>query len=139
MNGPRINKADETESVHFAAMKSAFSDRGWKQAFRYQSTLRGFTMNNSHILSAAIGSLLVLGLGSGNANAAENKVEMEKCFGIAKAGMNDCSSNKSAHACAGQATRSNDPLDFVAVPKGTCNKIAGGNLMGDGMMMKKAM
>ena len=32
----------------------------------------------------------------------------------------------------------NDPMDFVAVPKGTCNKIAGGSLMGDGMM-KKAM
>jgi uncharacterized membrane protein len=116
----------------------AFSDYRWRQAFRYQSTLRGITMNNSHILSAAIGSLLVLGLASGNANAAEKKIEMEKCFGIAKAGMNDCSSNKSAHSCAGQATMNNDPMDFVAVPKGTCNKIAGGSLMGDGMM-KKAM
>jgi len=96
-------------------------------------------MNNSHILSAAIGSLLVLGLASGNANAAEKKMEMEKCFGIAKAGMNDCSSNKSAHACAGQATMNNDPMDFVAVPKGTCNKIASGSLMSDGGMMKKAM
>lgn len=98
-------------------------------------------MNNSHILSAAIGSLLVLGLVSGNANAAEKKVEMEKCFGIAKAGMNDCSSNKAAHSCAGQSTRSNDPLDFVAVPKGTCNKIAGGmNEPGmAGGMMQKAM
>ncbi|MGA9665499.1 MAG: DUF2282 domain-containing protein [Gallionella sp.] len=95
-------------------------------------------MNNSHILSAAIGSLLVLGFASGNANAADNKMNMEKCFAIAKAGMNDCSSNKSAHACAGQATRNNDPMDFVAVPKGTCDKIAGGSLSG-GDMMKKAM
>jgi uncharacterized membrane protein len=84
-------------------------------------------MKNSHILSAAMGSLLMLGLASGNAYAAD-KPKMEKCFGIAKAGMNDCSSNKSAHSCAGQATRSNDPMDFVAVPKGTCNKIAGGML-----------
>lgn len=82
-------------------------------------------MKNSHILSAAIGSLLVLGMAS--ANAAEEK-KMEQCFGIAKAGMNDCSSNKSAHSCAGQATKNNDPEDFVAVPKGTCNKIAGGKL-----------
>ena len=95
-------------------------------------------MNNNHILSAAIGSLLVLGLTSGNASAAEKKMEMEKCFGIAKAGMNDCSSNKSAHSCAGQATKSNDPMDFVAVTKGTCDKIAGGSMMGDGGM-KKAM
>lgn len=93
-------------------------------------------MKNSQIISAAIGSLLVLGLTAGTASAAD-KPEMEKCFGIAKAGHNDCSSNKSAHACAGQATKNNDPMDFVAVPKGTCDKIAGGELMDNGMMMKK--
>jgi len=96
-------------------------------------------MNNSHIFSAAIGSLLVFGLASGNANAADKKMEMEKCFGVAKAGMNDCSSNKAAHSCAGQATKNNDPMDFVAVPKGTCDKIASGSLMGSGGMMKKEM
>ncbi|MCR4304730.1 MAG: DUF2282 domain-containing protein [Gallionella sp.] len=95
-------------------------------------------MKNSHILSAAIGSLLVLGLTSGSANAAEKKMETEKCFGIAKSGMNDCASNKSAHSCAGQAAKNNDPMDFVAVPKGTCDKIAGG-MTGDSGMMKKAM
>ena len=83
-------------------------------------------MNNNHILSAAIGSLLVFGLTSGTASAADKKMDMEKCFGVAKAGMNDCSSNKAAHSCAGQATKSNDPMDFVAVPKGTCDKLAGG-------------
>lgn len=95
-------------------------------------------MNNRHVLSAAIGSLLVLGLASGNVYAADKKVSMEKCFGVAKAGKNDCSSNKSAHSCAGQATKNNDPMDFVAVPKGTCEKIAGGTTEGDAMM-KKAM
>jgi len=94
--------------------------------------------NHQKLLSIAIGGLLALGL-AGNASAADKKVEMEKCFGIAKAGMNDCSSNKSAHSCAGQATKNNDPMDFVAVPKGTCDKIAGGSMMGSGGMMKKAM
>lgn len=84
-------------------------------------------MKNSHILSAAFASLLVMGLASADANASDGK-KMEKCFGVAKVGMNDCSSNKSAHSCAGQATRSNDPEDFIAVPKGTCHKIAGGIL-----------
>lgn len=87
-------------------------------------------MNNRHILSAAIGTLLVLGLANGNVSAADKKMEMEKCFGIAKAGKNDCSSNKSAHSCAGQATKNNDLMDFVALPKGTCDKIAGGSLTG---------
>ena len=86
-------------------------------------------MDNRRIITAAIGSLLMLGLASGNAMAADKKMDMEKCFGVAKAGKNDCSSNKSAHSCAGQATKNNDPMDFVAVPKGTCDKIAGGQLM----------
>ncbi len=82
-------------------------------------------MNNTHgILSAAIGSLLVMGLVSGNAVAAETK--MEKCFGVAKAGKNDCSNKKSDHSCAGQATKNGDVNDFVAVPKGTCDKIVNG-------------
>ncbi|WP_297505854.1 DUF2282 domain-containing protein [Ferrovum sp.] len=87
------------------------------------------------ILSAAIGSLLVMGLVSGNAMAADSK--MEKCFGIAKAGKNDCSSNKSAHSCAGQATKDGDPMDFVAVPTGTCGKIAHGSTEPAGGMMTK--
>ena len=95
-------------------------------------------MEKNQILSIAIGSLLALGL-TGNASAADKKVEMEKCFGIAKAGMNDCSSNKSAHSCAGQASKNNDPMDFVVLPKGTCNKIANGSLSDSGDMMKKAM
>ena len=93
-------------------------------------------MSNTHnILSAAIGSLLVMGLVSGNAMAADMK--SENCFGIAKAGKNDCASNKSAHSCAGQATKNNDPQDFVAVPQGTCDKIAGGMTMNSDSMMKK--
>lgn len=84
-------------------------------------------MEKQKILSIAIGSLLAFGL-AGNASAAEKKMEMEQCFGVAKAGKNDCSSNKSAHSCAGQATRNNDPQDFVAVPKGTCDKLANGSL-----------
>lgn len=99
-------------------------------------------MNANHnILSAAIGSLLVLGLAS-SAVAAETPA-MEKCFGIAKAGKNDCSTKGSAHSCAGQATKDNDSNDFVALPKGTCDKIAHGSMepmMDKGMnkdMMKK--
>lgn len=93
-------------------------------------------MEKSKMLSIAIGSLLAIGL-AGNASAADKKMDNEKCFGIAKAGMNDCASNKSAHSCAGQGTKNNDPQDFVAVPKGTCDKIAGGIQMKNDAM--KAM
>lgn len=96
-------------------------------------------MEKHQVLSVAIGGLLALGL-AGNASAADKKAEMEKCYGVAKAGMNDCSSKKSGHSCAGQATKNSDANDFVALPKGTCDKIAGGMLSAGGdMMMKKAM
>ncbi len=47
----------------------------------------------------------------------------ETCFGVAKAGQNDCSTAK--HSCNGQATIDNAPDDFKYVPKGTCEKIGG--------------
>ncbi|MDX8386087.1 MAG: DUF2282 domain-containing protein [Gallionella sp.] len=81
--------------------------------------------NTQGILSAAIGSLLVVGLMGGNAIAADKN--MEKCYGIAKAGQNDCGGKLAGHSCAGQATKNGDPADFVAVPKGTCDKIANGS------------
>ena len=78
-------------------------------------------------LSTAIGSLLLLGLTSGS-QAAVDMTGTEKCFGIAKAGKNDCSGKKSTHSCASRAAKSGDPLDWVVVPKGTCDKIANGSL-----------
>ncbi len=56
------------------------------------------------------------------ARAKANK--LEKCFGISKAGLNDCA--QGAHSCVGQATRDSDPGSFVLLPQGDCQKIAGG-------------
>lgn len=47
----------------------------------------------------------------------------EQCFGIAKAGENDCTTAQ--HACNGQSTVDFDPTDFKLVPKGTCVKLGG--------------
>lgn len=52
---------------------------------------------------------------------------MEKCAGIVKAGQNDCGAN--GHSCAGQAKKDNDANEWIAVPKGTCSKIAGGRIV----------
>lgn len=51
-------------------------------------------------------------------------VGAEKCQGIAKKGKNDCGAN--GHDCANQAKKDNDPKEWVYVPKGLCEKIAGG-------------
>jgi uncharacterized membrane protein len=72
------------------------------------------------ILAAALGSLFVL---SGTASSADAP-DMEKCYGVAKAGKNDCAG--AAHACAGQSTKSGSPKDFLKLPKGTCERLVGG-------------
>ena len=60
------------------------------------------------------------------ANAAP---QMEKCYGIAKAGQNDCGGTKAVtgHACQGQSVKAGDPNDWLMVPTGLCNKIVGGS------------
>jgi uncharacterized membrane protein len=52
--------------------------------------------------------------------------EKEKCYGIAKAGANDCGT--SVHSCAGQAKVDNAPDEWIFVPKGLCERIAGSSL-----------
>ena len=73
------------------------------------------------LLSAAVAGILSAGMVSG-ASAAEEAAtaELEKCYGIAAAGKNDCASADGAHSCAGQATTDNNPNEFVNVPKGSC-------------------
>jgi len=50
----------------------------------------------------------------------------EKCFGIAKAGSNDCQTASSS--CAGTSKRDAQTDAWLYVPAGTCGKIAGGSL-----------
>ena len=76
----------------------------------------------------AIGGLLSLaaiGMTS-PAFAADKGAAMEKCYGVAKAGKNDCAGP--AHACAGQSKMDNGGTEFLTVPKGTCERLAGGSL-----------
>ncbi len=77
----------------------------------------------ANIVSAAVLALSSSALFiSGEVAAAE----MEKCYGVALAGKNDCQTATSS--CAGTSTNDRQVDAFIAVPKGTCGKIAGGNL-----------
>lgn len=51
------------------------------------------------------------------------KGETEKCYGVAKAGQNDCANGK--HGCATLAKVDRDPEEWKLVPKGTCEKMGG--------------
>lgn len=80
-------------------------------------------MKQQTTLQAAVLGLMVLGLAASAVTAAAAEPTKDKCFGIAKAGQNDCAAGK--HACAGQATVDNDPLSWKYVDKGTCEKMGG--------------
>jgi uncharacterized membrane protein len=57
--------------------------------------------------------------------AADAAADKEKCFGIAKAGQNDCASVTGTHSCAGQGKKDKDPAEWKYVAKGTCEKVGG--------------
>jgi len=95
-------------------------------------------MQDQHkLIQSAVAGLLALGIVAASGSAAAADDAKEKCFGVAKAGQNDCGSNKSKHSCAGQSKADNDPSDFKYVPKGTCEKMGGSMKPGAAMDMKK--
>ena len=85
-------------------------------------------MKKTSATVTAISSLLTLGAAalSAGPSFAADKVEMEKCYGVVKAGKNDCAGP--AHACAGQAKGDSGGKEFVTLPKGTCARLSGGSL-----------
>lgn len=80
-------------------------------------------MNQRFIASSTLASLLALGLAQ--AQAAEGAKDKEQCYGIAKAGQNDCASATGAHSCAGQAKTDKAADDWRYVAKGTCATLGG--------------
>jgi uncharacterized membrane protein len=87
-------------------------------------------MNKTNAAISAIGALLTLGAATFAIPAAAGPVTMkpdqEKCYGVVKAGKNDCAGP--AHACAGQSKMDAGGKEFIAVPKGTCERLSGGSL-----------
>jgi len=80
---------------------------------------------NATLITTAISGALALGMYAGGSQAAE-KVEMEKCFGVVKAGKNDCQT--AASSCAGTSKKDGQKDAWILIPKGTCEKIVGGSL-----------
>jgi uncharacterized membrane protein len=67
--------------------------------------------------------LIAVGV-AGAALAEETKPPpKEKCFGIVKAGQNDCGT--ASHSCAGKAKKSGSADEWKYVPKGTCESVGG--------------
>jgi uncharacterized membrane protein len=97
-------------------------------------------MNQRAMIAAAATSLMSLALLSTPAMA--QNAGKEKCFGIAKAGQNDCANLAGTHSCAGQSKVDNDKGEWKYVAKGTCKSMMGMTAdeakMGGKMMDKKS-
>ncbi len=92
-------------------------------------------MQNKTIVNAALAGVLALGLVATASTAFASKHEMEKCYGVVKAGKNDCGAKDGSHSCAGHATKDGDPNEWISLPKGTCEKLVGG-IVGDALKTK---
>ena len=79
---------------------------------------------NTLLVGAAVATMAG-GVTVSTANAGPGQGK-EKCYGVAKAGHNDCGNLAKTHSCAGQSTVDRDPGEWIAVPAGLCNKLAGG-------------
>ena len=85
-------------------------------------------MNKRHIIAAALAAAvaapsLVLAQGG---PAQMPTFKAEKCYGLAKAGKNDCASTGN-NSCAGTSRVNADPKAWIFVPDGYCDRIVGGS------------
>jgi uncharacterized membrane protein len=83
-------------------------------------------MKSQMIAATALLAALATPVAALAAPAAVPNFQAEKCYGIAKAGLNDCQT--ATHSCAGTSTKDTDPASWIYVPAGTCAKITGGNI-----------
>jgi uncharacterized membrane protein len=80
-------------------------------------------MNTRTLIAAGATSLMSLALLSSPAVA--QTAAKEKCYGIAKAGQNDCANLAGTHSCAGQSKVSDDKGEWKYVAAGTCKQMGG--------------
>ncbi|QLG87528.1 DUF2282 domain-containing protein [Chitinibacter bivalviorum] len=71
------------------------------------------------VLASAMSAVLAMAAQSTFAADMSN----EKCYGIAKAGGNDCAGN--GHSCKGQASKDFDGKEWKHVAAGTCMEMKG--------------
>jgi len=82
---------------------------------------------HQQLLSTALSGLLAAGslVASQQASAADD--DREQCAGVVRAGMNDCATSK--NACHSHVLTDSDPEAWIYLPKGTCERIAGGRVV----------
>lgn len=80
-------------------------------------------MNTTSKFLAAAG---LIAISAATLSVPAHAEEQEKCYGISKAGKNDCANKSGTHSCAGLAKTDADADEWVLVPKGLCDKLVNG-------------
>ncbi|PCJ49405.1 MAG: hypothetical protein COA74_05975 [Gammaproteobacteria bacterium] len=83
-------------------------------------------MNKKILIGSAIATALTFAAATSSVTLAGSK-KMEKCYGVAKAGHNDCKAGAGT-SCAGTSTSDSQGNAWLYVTKGTCEKLVGGSL-----------
>ncbi len=73
------------------------------------------------LAGATIATLMI----SSSGDALAKKSKTEKCYGVVKAGKNDCASK--GHSCSGHSAKDGARGEWVLVPKGLCKKLVNGS------------
>lgn len=78
------------------------------------------------LVASALAAALAMPLVAGAQPVPRPAFDAEKCYGIARAGKNDCQTANSS--CAGTSRRDAQGDAWVYVPRGTCEKLVNGSL-----------
>ena len=93
--------------------------------FRARPATQETRMDSQALIRSALAGLIALGTAHGALAATDPAAGKEKCYGISKAGQNDCANATGTHSCAGQTKADNSPDDWKYVAAGTCAKLGG--------------
>lgn len=82
-------------------------------------------MKNPYLYSALV-SAVSISIAQAESNPSES--DRERCYGVAKAGDNECAgtnANGEKQSCPGWSEKDNDPYAWSYVPKGKCLHMRG--------------
>lgn len=83
-------------------------------------------MISKKTINTLLVSAVALAISGASIAHAETTEGQEKCYGVVKAGANDCANASKSHDCAGQAAKDGDPAEWVLLPEGICDKLVNG-------------
>ena len=83
------------------------------------------TLLSTGVIATAVTMAVASVMAPSDAHAV--KKGKEKCYGVVKAGQNGCGDSEGKHSCEGQAPEDGLSTEWIALPKGVCDKIVGGS------------